>query len=446
MSTAPNTPSLRHSIAPWHRVVFVVALVAVVGLGLGVWWLVQYRQRIRREIAQELTLIRQAGLPTNADELDHWYARPVTNDYTALYTNALAQLVQPANDFTWLKVFDEFHHAPTVLTNEVKTSIRAFIQTNALPLAMLEQVQETPACLYPVSWHCGSPEWQFSLAKVRIGSQLLALRAMLCADEGQAEQATRSLVAGLALAKSWQSSPVLLYRTIGLHSASAQVSTLEWCLGRTRFTDGQLAKLSLMLRELDDADGMRRVWIAERAWANGLIEAVQTGTLTNQVKRSRVEWFNQLVLDRERLVVLRTAAEWVRVVSLPTKDRLLAARECTRLAKVVAKSSFLFGYDSQRQVHHLAWDLTMLAHRRAALAAVGVARHQQATGLLPTELPASPEDPFTGTPLRYRNTEEGFVVYSVGLNGRDDGGVEMEALTVEPARTKDITFTVRTPR
>ncbi len=33
-----------------------------------------------------------------------------------------------------------------------------------------------------------------------------------------------------------------------------------------------------------------------------------------------------------------------------------------------------------------------------------------------------PQDLFTGRPLVYRRTKQGYVLYSVGANGRDDGG------------------------
>ena len=43
-----------------------------------------------------------------------------------------------------------------------------------------------------------------------------------------------------------------------------------------------------------------------------------------------------------------------------------------------------------------------------------------------------PTDPFDGQPLRYKKLAKGYVVYSVGEDGKDDGGDEK----------KDITFTV----
>ncbi len=54
--------------------------------------------------------------------------------------------------------------------------------------------------------------------------------------------------------------------------------------------------------------------------------------------------------------------------------------------------------------------------------------------LVPGYLPAAPIDPFSGEPLRYRKTDTGAAIYSVGYDGKDDGGV----LTGE-----DIVFEIR---
>ncbi len=45
--------------------------------------------------------------------------------------------------------------------------------------------------------------------------------------------------------------------------------------------------------------------------------------------------------------------------------------------------------------------------------------------LVPKHLPRIPEDPFGHAPLRYRRTSDACLVYSVGPDGRDDGGLSM---------------------
>jgi len=45
------------------------------------------------------------------------------------------------------------------------------------------------------------------------------------------------------------------------------------------------------------------------------------------------------------------------------------------------------------------------------------------TSLVPGFLPVLPPDPFTGAPYAYQPEGEGFVIYSLGANGKDDGGM-----------------------
>ncbi len=71
-----------------------------------------------------------------------------------------------------------------------------------------------------------------------------------------------------------------------------------------------------------------------------------------------------------------------------------------------------------------------LAHVRCLLAAVAAERYRLEHGawpesldrLAPELLTEVPADPFDGRPLRYRRFAEGVVIYSVGENGKDDGG------------------------
>ena len=63
--------------------------------------------------------------------------------------------------------------------------------------------------------------------------------------------------------------------------------------------------------------------------------------------------------------------------------------------------------------------------------------------LTPQFREAIPTDPFDGAALRYRRLTRGYVVYSVGEDGRDDGGREApERKKTTDKTTYDITFTV----
>ena len=64
--------------------------------------------------------------------------------------------------------------------------------------------------------------------------------------------------------------------------------------------------------------------------------------------------------------------------------------------------------------------------------------------LVPVYLAAVPADPFDGAPLRYRRTDRGFVVYSVGEDGKGNGSTGRRPAEggKSDASAYDITFTV----
>ena len=72
---------------------------------------------------------------------------------------------------------------------------------------------------------------------------------------------------------------------------------------------------------------------------------------------------------------------------------------------------------------------------------VAVLEARLKTGVFALKL-ASPLDPFSGKPLLYSASETGFVLYSVGENGKDDGGSDDEETITKglstTTRAKDI--------
>jgi len=82
--------------------------------------------------------------------------------------------------------------------------------------------------------------------------------------------------------------------------------------------------------------------------------------------------------------------------------------------------------------HALLREAEGLARLRTARAALAVERFRLANGRLPAELnqltprflATLPRDPFDGEQLRYKLLPTGYVLYSIGPDGRDDGGKE----------------------
>jgi hypothetical protein len=73
----------------------------------------------------------------------------------------------------------------------------------------------------------------------------------------------------------------------------------------------------------------------------------------------------------------------------------------------------------------------MMTELRLTRAGLGLMRYRQAHGAYPETLDElgleGLIDPFTGEPLHYRNEGEGFLVYGVNKDCKDDGGTEKES-------------------
>jgi hypothetical protein len=115
----------------------------------------------------------------------------------------------------------------------------------------------------------------------------------------------------------------------------------------------------------------------------------------------------------------------VEIAKLPLEQQYPLYREWRRRwGHVENVGNGLFGALSEG--HFLATHAQMRSAQVALAAECYRRAHgdwpQALTELVPEHLPTVPLDPFDGEPLRYRRTERGVVIYSVGENGRDDGG------------------------
>ena len=80
-------------------------------------------------------------------------------------------------------------------------------------------------------------------------------------------------------------------------------------------------------------------------------------------------------------------------------------------------------------------NLRSAASLRLCRVSLAVQRYRLANGKLPEKIDeiaprfidAVPLDPFDGKPIRYKKLDKGYVVYSVGKDGVDNGGLEMTA-------------------
>lgn len=175
------------------------------------------------------------------------------------------------------------------------------------------------------------------------------------------------------------------------------------------------------LRELVDSqimpNAIEGLLIAERAW---LVRKVDEGE--HWIVRPAARHFAVGMLDYLSRAIEIARSPWPerlrRLQEMP-EPRLMAGMK--RPIRTTARATAL---------------------AQAMSACLQIEQHRHTHGTLPEALNDSTFDPFSGQPLKYRREEGGYVVYSVGDNGTDDGGLIEGAAYA--GLTKDYGYRIRT--
>jgi hypothetical protein len=147
------------------------------------------------------------------------------------------------------------------------------------------------------------------------------------------------------------------------------------------------------------------------------------------------QWYDRLVaaanepdpaIRRQALTAIDAELAAVRVTRAPLWADLLRPR--AELGRRVGQqlAAFLLpavssALDAEQRTA-ATLDLTRLALALAAYRAEHAEYPDTLDQLVPTDIETVPRDRFTAGPLVYRRTGEGYLLYSVGPNGQDDGG------------------------
>lgn len=278
--------------------------------------------------------------------------------------------------------------------------------------------------------------------KLRGVFTLLSLDAKAAAQANRPKDAIRSARAGLNASRAIGDEPCLISQLVRTAGAAVADGSVARVLGQCEPTEADgLAQLQADL--LRDADEKRLLYgmRGERASVHRMFELMDNGKFFNSPSAAAAAGTGSGFLNRAGLWALRGYLPADHIYSL---KMLTAGIEAAKLP-----------FDRQREalkdvpkppsgdLRHVFTSLLApavdkvndsgLRIRGELLAtAVGVAceRYRLRTGTWPRTLedipkdilPAVPTDPFTGRPINYKHLPDGIVVYTVGPDGKDDGG------------------------
>jgi hypothetical protein len=323
-----------------------------------------------------------------------------------------------------------------------------------------------PRAQFPVPWQEGFGISLQHLARMKQIQLNLQLRCAAYLAVGETNSAFATATNALNVAELLREEPLLISQLVRIADGAIAVNTLWQGLATHQWTDAQLAVFQERLGRVDYLSGLIRAFEGERVCGIVGLDALITGNVPGEpvlgAMRRAVMVVplgmlreNQVALVRGHtamLTDLRAHIAQAPQAGFAASAQALAKQESARNAELAylrygtPSDKRLEGDPSARYSPFTALARMLLpalarAETKAArgqtvnhlaITACALERHRLAHGsypetldaLLPAFLPKPLLDPMTAQPFHYRRTDDGwFLLYSVGEDGQDDGGV-----------------------
>jgi hypothetical protein len=334
------------------------------------------------------------------------------------------------------------------LTTPELDEARGLLAQSADALRLIREGTTRPECRFPVNYDY-KPARTIVLRHMGKDAKpvrLLALSSEVNLAEGKPDAAAEDCLAMLRLARSVHNDPIVfsIFEEIW-READARLR-LEAVLERSEPSAETLAKFLPLFADPIGRERLVRGMRAQRCLGIGEFEwimehpaqVVSTGMFdtpepcwAGRISPGAFLWLVRPVIVNDMSTYIDLMNREVALAGMPAREardqRQAIDDQIEGLSPVTHRISrqFLWKGGSSQFLD------CNLAASNCARAAVALRLYRLKHGaypdtlnaLAPELLPDVPKDPFTGANLIYRREGQGFVVYSVGLNGKDDGGV-----------------------
>lgn len=422
------------------RLGFFGGLLRVVGVVLVLLMVTSFivRWRLNSQVADAERAWRRRGWPPTNEELFRWRPMPPEAENAAVaFRHAAGFVCRVPLPGQVSGTVSRGGTRPIPTTNDYLRIRRSLLENNqeALRLAAIaSRLTETRASgSDPSRW----------LSHIMTYRQVLPLREILHSTvmaqmaAGVHHDALDAMDSLLAFSRALRADPILPWANWRYNWTGWGMNDAGVMLSLYSLTDSELDRLRFMVAK-DDLD-----------------QGLEDSLIGSLVFRNEPDYreFTRLWRPRPPSVALQERLEAIgecskfgfgQLAGYPQRYRLAALRAGFEIHEILKQSplsrkerfrhieeSLREGYPAYFVYIYNAW---AIAHTRQAalLTAIAVEKFRLRVGrlperldeLVPLELAQVPPDPVDDQPLRYRKLERGYVVYGLGGDGEDGGGVE----------------------
>ena len=337
--------------------------------------------------------------------------------------------------------------------------LRRFLKRQGGTLSLLRQAAAKSGCSFDRDY--GRPSIDMlipELDPLRTAARLLALDAICRASDKDYRGAMEDVNAMFRMAEHVSSDPPMVSQLVAMAVDGSAVDTLRHVLASGRVPPEDLAAIHLP-DGVSYRTALRRAFRMEEAMCLALFQQLGEGQirLTEVANMSGGEshlgsnppmlapLYRVFLLGDDIAAHTRFAAQFDRAAGLSYDQAKLALQQFDRDLQArpggVLTALLMPALGA-------AVEVAVRAEARRGTARLGLALYtyharngrfpDKLDELAPDFIPALPRDPFDGQAMKFKRTEQGAVVYSIGPDVTDNGGAPFD----REKKTGDITFTV----
>jgi hypothetical protein len=443
-----------------HVAVGLLAVVLILILS-GVGSLVAWRVGLAKDVDRQIAEIHAAGLPANGEEANSYYAAVPASENAALKMAEAFALMRNFDDARSNQVLSiVFSSRNGAVPSEQLNLIADYCAMNSDALARAAQAVKLPRSRYPIDLSWGAATLLPQLANLKQLARVAEFRT-----EIQPEHSAADITAIVGMARTLDNEPVLISKLVRFAMLTIGTRALERRLATAEMSETDLSQLASIFAGAGQTNQIANAFIGERAmyfryFRMSMAEIKKLGDSGDDKSQSGPPWSgNQPAIFKVTGFFERDLRFYLQAMQTNVVLALAYPKNVGQISRVQAQIS-----ESSRRNYFILSSMLLpalgnsilkeantLASLRCAQTGIAIERFRLAHGTLPQKLdelvpqflPAMLQDPFDGQLLRYRHLENGYVIYSIGSDGEDNGGRERPADAKSSDKTHyDVTFIV----
>jgi hypothetical protein len=403
-----------------------------------------------RPLDAKLAQLRADGVPLTADELAEALPDPDSeHDAHIILRDAFAVPTGSLSNGAWKTI-----SKPTEACSE--TAMQSMQMCLATSDTLLEKIPDRlDRVWFSMAWTNGFTNLTLiRFTEMRELMQTLAVKAVYEAERGNSARSAEALRQGFAVTGTINPG-VLMHTMTRVGCNGFMCDAAERILNRVRLSDSDLSKIQRCI-DVEGIDNFDQTFMVERCtWTSLALEPTRRGLRLLKNRPLKLLWWKMRCLfqtepyrDEDYLMFLNVMDEHR---AIDAYHRLSGLERIRRHEQLDAY------YDTNVQSSLAVmvmpnWSTAMRTATRtkarltALAASLAVERYRLANNALPDTLDAliprylasAPRDPMDNQPLRYKRLAAGYVLYSIGTDGIDNGRTRR---ATAPG-IYDITFTI----